>query len=187
MRAFISINLSASLQEEIAQLQNRLGKCFHGIRWIPAKNCHLTLKFLGDITEETYQSLLHALDPPALEHEPFTFQLGGLGKFPPRGPVSVLWVGIQNGAESLMALERSIHSTLIAAGVSFDKKKFVPHLTIGRARRDQRTYIDSLKSAGRVSFSPEPVTKYYLMESVLKPSGAEYTARARYPLGKTGG
>lgn len=182
MRAFISINLSDALHRAIRELHDRLDGEVRGIRWIPAENCHLTLKFLGDTPEPLVQTIAEELRPIGSAFDPFPIELGGIGQFPPRGPLSVLWVGLKSGEAVLRALEQSIQQVLDNAKVSFDRKPFSPHLTIGRPRRGEQPF---LRATARqpVSLGAMQVDAFCLMESVLQPSGPIYTVRHRFPLG----
>ncbi len=184
MRAFISINLTDELHQAIDQIQLRLNRDARGIRWTRAENCHLTLKFLGDVSEEVAQSLIKELEPVGSSFDPFHLELGSIGQFPPHGPLSVLWVGTVHGEAPLRALEQAIHQRLVNAAVPFDRKPFSPHLTIGRARKGDRPFLANAKEYENMHLGSLQVREFCLMESLLQPSGPVYTVRARFPLGK---
>ncbi len=183
MRAFLSVHLNEALHRSIEELQRRLTPSVEGIRWTRPQNCHLTLKFFGEIEEKTAEHIHQCLLPVIADQKPFPLELGTIGQFPPRGALSVLWVGVTQGSEKLMQLEEEIHTALKVANISYDKKRFKPHLTIGRSK--QKVYlpyktIDQYKShrLGKIK-----VDALYLMESELRPKGPIYTERARFPLG----
>lgn len=183
MRAFISINLNDDLHRAIRDLQRRLDSDARGIRWTPSENCHLTLKFLGDVPEALVPKLTEGLKQVGPSFDPFRIELGEIGQFPPRGPLSVLWVGAKAGSAALIALERSIHQVLNDIGVPFDRKPFSPHLTIGRARRGETPSLRNASAHGQDSLGAMQVSEFYFMESVLQPGGPIYTVRQRFPLG----
>jgi len=183
MRAFLSINLSQELHQSIEKAQRHLDENARGIRWTRADHCHLTLKFFGEIDEITAQTLASLLVPVGSQFDPFALELGGIGQFPPHGPLSVLWMGVTQGEAVLRALEREIHRTLLDAGIPFDKKPFSPHLTIGRARKGEKAFLHAAKTYRDLKFGTVPVDRFCLMESVLQPSGPIYTVRNRFDLG----
>lgn len=182
MRAFISINLNSVIFDQIAGLQKNLGRIVYGIRWTKPENCHLTLKFLGEYPEENLSVLGKVLDPAAEKFSAFPLELGTIGYFPPKGSLSILWLGVKKGDSALLALEHEIDQALQKAAIPFDHKGFVPHLTIGRAQRGQHVYLNTKTLPPDSLFDILTVDAFYVMQSVLKPEGPVYTPRLRFPL-----
>ncbi len=180
MRAFISINLTDPIRESILEFQESQGKIIRNIRWTKPENIHLTLKFLGEIEEETVNKLAETLQPIEGQFSPFPVDIGSVGKFPPKGPLSILWVGLLKGTSGVMALENSIREAMEAAKIPFDKKSFVPHLTIGRAMKNKKVFFDNINDFEKLSFGTLQVESFHLMQSDLKPSGPIYTERIRF-------
>lgn len=182
MRAFLSINLSGAIHNGIEAIQRKLRPEHRGIRWTAPERCHLTLKFLGDITEAQAGVLGEALRPAAEAAAPFALELRGMGAFPAKGPCSVVWIGASGGAAALTMLEMEVRRALEENGTPFDGKPFAPHVTIGRARRDSRVFFPAKRyetlAAGRMT-----VEAFHLMESILEPGGARHIERARFELG----
>jgi RNA 2',3'-cyclic 3'-phosphodiesterase len=183
MRTFISINLTDDIHQSISKMQNRLDSDAIGIRWTRAENCHLTLKFLGAIQEEIIEPLSNALAKASLTIQPFTAELKGIGQFPSRNPLSVLWIGVDQGNQEMRDLEQSIRKPILESGIKFDKKTFSPHLTIGRGRRGQKAQLNDLDSYANLSVGTIEVDSFYLMKSVLQQSGPVYNVVKRFPLG----
>ncbi len=180
MRAFISINLNSQIQEGILKFQQSQHGVIHNVRWTKPENCHLTLKFLGDISAEQADKLTTILHPVAEQFSPFQFELAGVGSFPHRGPLSVLWIGVKKGNSGLIALEESIRAAMAAAKIKFDKKKFHPHLTIGRSKKNKKVFFKSSPFYEKFSLGILEADAFYLMESDLKPEGPVYTERVRF-------
>ncbi|MBN2326164.1 MAG: RNA 2',3'-cyclic phosphodiesterase [Candidatus Omnitrophica bacterium] len=183
MRAFLSIPLTDELHQSIETLQRRLDEDARGVRWTRAQNCHLTLKFFGDVSPSVAEKIVEALAVVGPQFDPFSIQLKGIGQFPPRGPLSVLWVGVQAGEAPLRALEQSIHEALQSAEISFDRKSFSPHLTIGRARRGDNSFLRNSSEHKQLDLGSLRVGEFCLMESVLQPGGPIYTVKRRFALG----
>ena len=181
MRAFISVNLNPVIYEQIAGLQKELSNSARGIRWTKPENCHLTLKFLGDYPEDKLSVLGEVLDPVAEKFSPFPLELGTIGFFPPHGALSILWLGTKKGESVLKALEMEIGQALEKAGIDFDRKSFVPHLTIGRAQKDQKVYLNSKSVPSLFTFETLTVDAFFVMQSTLQPGGPVYTPRLRFP------
>ena len=97
MRSFIAIDCDENLKENISSLLRRLDSGKGNIRWIRNQGMHLTLKFLGDITDKQLEAINHELKISIKPFEPFALSLKGTGSFPPstRFP-KVLWVGVED-------------------------------------------------------------------------------------------
>ncbi|MGC9327279.1 MAG: RNA 2',3'-cyclic phosphodiesterase [Candidatus Hinthialibacter sp.] len=187
MRAFLSIPLTDELHQSLETAQRRLDADVQGVRWTQVQNCHLTLKFFGEISPDAADKIAEVLAGVGPQFDPFSIQFKGIGQFPPRGPLSVLWVGVQTGEAPLLALEQSIHEALQRAEIPFDQKPFSPHITIGRARRGEKAFLRSDSAHKQLELGLMRVEEFCLMESVLQPRGPIYTVRRRFALGASDG
>lgn len=182
MRTFISIHIDDGAKAAIQALQDELRPRAPQMRWSPPDKCHLTLKFLGSIEEDALTKLKQNLGAAAQEVRPFTLEFAGLGQFPPRGNLAVLWVGVQEGQEPLMQLEQAIRRLLNEHEIGFDQKKFSPHLTLGRAPRNQSLRWKALPRDRYIQVASQRVEAFSLMQSELHPSGAIHTELQRFTL-----
>jgi len=181
-RAFLSVNLSAEITGAIQRFQARTGPEISGIRWTNPATCHLTLKFFGDISPERARAIESTLRPVVDEISAFQLEFSGVGQFPPKGPPAVIWFGVTQGKSALLALEQSIHQRLVEADIGFDNKTFIPHLTIGRAVRNQRPNTRALKKHKQHTPGCMTVEGFSLMKSTLTPKGPVYETVAHFPL-----
>lgn len=187
LRTFIALDIPPHIQQVIQQNADNLRKAIgDSVRWVPVKNIHLTLKFLGDVSPADVDVLTQMLRAEADSCPAFEFSVGGLGSFPSLKRIRVLWVGIQAPAE-LEALQRGIESACARLGYESDPRPFSPHLTLGRVRDTasaadlqrirktvEETKIDSLGTAR--------VDSVHLYKSDLKPTGSVYTKLFSTPL-----
>src|SRR5512140_1146601 len=136
LRAFIASELPATLQDSIhsatSELRETLGDNL--IRWVPAHNVHLTLKFLGDVSTSSLGLIQQMLLTEASQFPVFDVQVEGLGCYPNLRRPRVLWVGLKAPAE-LASLQRSIDAASERLGYEPEERDFSPHLTIGRVRQ----------------------------------------------------
>lgn len=182
VRCFISIELESSIKNNINDfiLQNNLKKIFSGIRWIKPDNLHITLAFLGDIPTDGISDVKKILTEIAQNHMPFYIELSGLGFFPNLKHPRVLWIGIKEQL-NLLKLKDDIDKKLDVFDISYDKKPFSPHLTIGRIRD---TFKIEPRAVAELEFKDSfLVTEIYLMKSDLSPTGANYTNLYNVKLG----
>ncbi|HUM35199.1 MAG TPA: RNA 2',3'-cyclic phosphodiesterase, partial [Candidatus Saccharicenans sp.] len=81
MRAFIAIDLTAEIKNNLAVLVNHLKPLAKNIKWTARENYHLTLKFLGEISESEMEDVKKSLDEISGRHRSFTIRLKGTGSF----------------------------------------------------------------------------------------------------------
>jgi len=82
-RAFIAIAINKELQQELAGIQKTLQKKITGtISWVKPENIHLTLRFLGHVTDEQLKDIRKIIDGIAKDCKNFNIDMGALGAFP---------------------------------------------------------------------------------------------------------
>lgn len=181
-RLFIGIGLPKTYQDRVRPFTQTLGKGLtSSVNWTRPGTWHLTLKFLGDTNEDRIPAITDAL--AAIDLPPFTFQAGGTGTFPnPRRP-KVIWLGLEQGAQHCEALAEAVNRALDAIGIPEEKKRFRPHLTLGRVRRDGHDNWQALldRAAGE-TWPAFTVDHFTLWQSDLQPTGATHTSIAQFSL-----
>jgi 2'-5' RNA ligase len=166
MRAFISVEISKEITQKLSLLQAELPS---SLRPVKPENMHITLKFLGEIDETTGAHVSEVLDSVASQVSPFKLTCRGLGVFPSRKFVRVLWAGIES--PELVRLSSNLEPRLKELG--FKEEKFVPHLTIARAK--DRAQLDGLlEKHGDTLFGECTVDSIHLKKSTLSPGGPIY-------------
>jgi 2'-5' RNA ligase len=103
------------------------------ISWVPLENLHVTLHFLGSVTDEHAGATIDALQP-ALPLEAFTMTPGEVGAFPASGAPRVVWIGVREGADRLRALHGLVGDRLRRAGHAIEARPFRAHFTLARVR-----------------------------------------------------
>lgn len=184
VRAFIAVDIGDEIRNQLDALQRRLKKVHSNVRWTQPKSLHLTLVFLGDIPTEELDPLTSAIDRVCRDVKVFELKAGSTGTFgKPRHP-RVIWAGIAD-CPPLMSLQQRIGEALLEAEITFDRKPFSPHLTLGRVKSvDPHTpaLLDKLEKYAETAFGRALVSGVELMKSELTPRGAEYTVLHRAPL-----
>ena len=179
IRTFICIEIPQSIKERINRLQEILRQIDAQISWTKPSNIHLTLKFLGGVEPARIERVKKALERAANGIGPFDVEVSGSGCFPSARSPRVLWVGFANVPELLQHLYSNIEDELAREGFEREKRKFSPHLTIGRIRAPHNSaqVAEALIASG---FESEAfiATEVILMRSDLKPTGSIYTPQA---------
>ena len=166
--------------DEVKDALDRLCEGLPGIRWSDPSQFHLTLRFIGEVEQGTFYEIGEAL--ANVSHAPFELALKGLGQFPPRGAPHTLWVGIDDPAGALATLRRRIERTLGEVGLEPERRKFTPHVTLGRFRGPPTEERLASYLFRRNLFRSErfPVSSFGLYASQLRPEGSLYTLEAEY-------
>jgi 2'-5' RNA ligase len=181
IRAFIAISLSDEVQHGLERVLQDMKSRLPGgaVRWVPVKNIHLTIKFLGEVSVGSLEMLTTMLQTEAARHPQFEFSVGGMGAFPsPRRP-RVIWVGVEAPPE-LPGLQRGVEAEMARLGYAPEERPFSPHLTIGRVTRNpdpgELRQLSSVLEASKVGYlGVTQVQAVHLYRSDLQPSGAVYT------------
>ena len=189
IRTFIAIELDESIKDELTKLQERLkGEAPQGsVRWARSEGIHLTLKFLGDVPADQIDEITTALQKSCQGVAPFFLSCGGLGCFPNLKRPRVMWVGIQEETGTLAQLQKAIEENVAPLGYPIEKRKFSPHLTLGRVQRrvssgDRRQLGELVGTLQIVTLGQMEVRSVNLIRSDLRPSGAVYTRLAKAEL-----
>lgn len=181
-RAFVAVVPPAPVLDAVGRMVAAVGPAPPGWRWAPREQWHLTLQFLGRVADA--DAVVAAVGRAASSNQAFGARLGGAGAFPSARRAGVAWTGVVEGAEALSSLAGRVADELEALGYEREQARFHPHLTVararGRERRDARPLVDGLDVP--VLGEPFAVDEVVLFESRTRPSGAEYMARARFPL-----
>ncbi|MBI5959975.1 MAG: RNA 2',3'-cyclic phosphodiesterase [Chloroflexi bacterium] len=188
-RLFIAIDLPADVRDGLARIQLALKKQSppETVRWVNPNGIHLTLKFLGDVPVTQRATIEEKLVSAAQPHGVFSLVAGGLGCFPNALKPRVVWVGVHQSLEPLIALRDAIERAIAPLGYPTEDRAFSPHLTLGRVRQEARR-ADS-QQLGEVVAQTSVKEKFEwhvsdvcLIRSDLKPSGAIYTTLFHAPL-----
>ena len=189
-RAFIAILLSSEAREAVTDEVERLRPLSRAVAWVPRDNLHLTLRFLGEQSEERLADALAALETVAAAGESFTLGLHGLGAFPGLERPRIFWVGVAEGALAARGLQARLEAALAERGFPPEARPWHPHLTVGRVFDDRRwrgetpaALRQAVAQAGSRPVARLGITAISLMKSDLGPGGARYTPLASCPLG----
>ena len=186
IRAFIAIELTDEVKDELAELQEVLKEPGADVKWVEKENMHLTLKFLGDASEEDLDRIKKALDLIAESNSPFHMHLSRIGAFPKPSFPRVLCVGMDKGKDELSKISKLLEDALSEMGFPKEEKPFSPHLTVGRVRSGQNKdrLIAKLEAAEFLSKFEVDVNKIVLFKSTLTSNGPIYEPLHKSLLGK---
>jgi RNA 2',3'-cyclic 3'-phosphodiesterase len=164
-RLFTALVPPAPVQAELAEVAAPLA----GMRWTPAENLHLTLRFIGETDDAKAARFAEAL--ARVHVEPFILPVGGVGVFPTSGPAKVLWAGVGNGHTRLYQLRKQVDEALLAVDAGLAMPGFHAHFTLGRIGEDYdpKELAHFLERHKTLEAPPFRVAEFRLMTSELTP------------------
>ena len=179
VRSFIAIDISREAINEIKEIQNTLknANLFVGKLTEP-ENLHLTLKFLGEITDEQVEEVKEKLK--GINFSGFSAQLGEVGVFDKKYP-KIIWIKLNGGG--IFNLQKEIDEKL--KDLFKPEERFMSHITLARvknvsAKKEFFEYLDSIKPS-KINFN---VDKFFLKKSELKEMGPVYTDLEEFSINK---
>lgn len=168
MRLFVALALpSAALDDlDAAFAPYRQGR--GDLRWTRRELWHVTLAFLGEVSEESLVRLEPRLERAARRHRAFPLSVSGAGAFPNPARANVLWSGLAGDRRALAALAATVTAAARRAGAAppDEGRRYRPHLTMARCRMpaDVRPIVAALAGYQGPSWDAEAI---YLIRSYL--------------------
>ncbi len=180
MRLFVALNLPKKERTRIHRAARDLRDADLPVRWIDPDNFHITLKFLGQVREDRVQAVADTIERVASSTGSFPMTLEGFGAFPTIRRPRVVWLGVDASPE-LRCLKQDVEWALGDCGFEPETRAFHPHLTLGRANRNDSAGafrgLDDLM-AGLEFHGTVQVRTLDLMRSHLSRAGAKYSVHA---------
>jgi len=182
-RVFVGIPLTANVGSVITMLRTVVDAPPEAIRWVSGKNLHLTLLFLGNL-EDSRISVLNERLAHSLTLDTFSVTLAGTGVFPTSTRPRVLWLGFDQGREKLIQLATQVQQAAATIVNSGHDSEYIPHVTIGRVRKQVKPWKINLESYLKTSYEPIKFTVFsvFLYESELLPAGPRYSVLKEFKL-----
>jgi RNA 2',3'-cyclic 3'-phosphodiesterase len=183
VRLFVALEIPPELRARFAGLIEELRGLAPQLRWVPAQNLHMTLKFIGYVADErraTIETALAKIRSP----ERLTLRFSSLGFFPNDKRPRVFWAGTE-APPALAALAAEIDQALGRLEIPPETRAFSPNVTLARSAESQKrlppVFHSAVAARAGASFGEFATGHFALVESKLKASGAEYTTLRAFP------
>lgn len=174
-RLFTALEVPEDVADALATYRGGLS----GARWIDVENYHVTLRFLGDVDEETAQEA--ALLLGQVRRAPFEVSIEALDVFGGDRPRSI--IARIAPSPAIVELQGEHERLMRRAGLPAEKRKFAPHVTLARLRNvSSRAVAEYLGLRGGpigLTFRADQFVIYSSRDSV---GGGPYVMEAAYPL-----
>ncbi len=178
-RCFVAVECGGDeLVAKLREVRRVLEDARADIKFVEPVNVHITLKFLGEIEQSLVERASQAVE--GISFQPFTARIERMGVFPNLRRPRVVWAGITEGASRLEEIWREIDDRLSKLGFERERRRFSPHITIGRVRsgRNRDKLVHEISSLSDFVFGELHVERVALKKSVLTPRGPLYTTLA---------
>ena len=194
MRLFVALDIDDAIRSRIARFVDGVRGFAPDARWAKPESLHVTLKFIGEKSEDDGGKIKQALQTIAADTFEMSFR--GYGFFPGARSPRVFWIGIEAGPK-LASLAASVNERLASLDIPKEEHAFSPHLTLARggrgsgSPREQRRdhpnrnfhrLQEKLAALSAPEFGTLTVREFFLYRSQLSPSGSKYTKLAGFGL-----
>lgn len=176
-RTFIAINLPENVKKDLLEYQEKWPEI--PARWSRKDNLHITLAFLGNISDEDLPDVCGISEDTAAKFSPFFITLKNIRYGPPKKPPRMIWAEGEE-SEELGKLQKYLENALSETpsnNFKSESRPFAPHITLARIRQWEFNKInpeERIRIDEEINFTFE-VNSIEVMESVLKRGGPEYT------------
>ena len=174
-RIFTGLEIPDNVAQSLAMMRGGLP----GARWIDPENYHVTLRFIGDVDDQTELEVASLL--ARVRRKPFELRFDALSSFGGRRPRAVIATLAQTAA--LMELQAEHERLMQRVGLEPEGRKYTPHVTLARLRNSSsRDVADYLATRALIAPLPFAVSRFVLFSSRASTGGGPYVVEAAYPL-----
>ncbi len=183
VRAFIGIDIDEAVRQRLVVIQEQLAATGAGLKLVEPPNIHVTMKFLGEISDDRIAPVSEALERAVAGTKQFDIGVKGIGVFPNLGYIRVVWAGVSGGREEVITLQQKIERELQPLGFR-PERDFVPHLTIARVKtaRQKERLAAFVKEMSDAEFGISRAQAVELKRSTLTSKGPIYDTLTRVEL-----
>ena len=179
LRAFLAVPLGEPARGRMVSLQEALAVRGLRFRWVVPDRMHLTLRFLGEHSEEAIEAFAEAVGAvESFAGESFCGALEEVTAFPDPTRPRVVIVRVGEASGRLEVLAREVEEAARECGFEAEARSWRPHLTLGRAPR--RARLSGFDPIPLVPSEPLPIEEALLYRSDLTSTGPRYSVLRRF-------
>src|SRR5262245_52810251 len=174
-RIFTGLEIPENVAQSLAIMRGGLP----GARWVDPENYHVTLRFIGDVDDQTEREVASLLG--RVRRKPFELRFDALSSFGGNRPRAVIATLAQTAA--LMELQAEHERLIQRVGLEPEGRKYTPHVTLARLRdSSSRQVADYLATRPFLQGPSFRVTRFVLFSARASVGGGPYLVEAAYPL-----
>ena len=173
VRLFTGLELPSDVSFDLNFMQGGIA----GARWISRESFHITLRFIGDIDEETGRDVAHALSE--IDVQNLSITLKGIDVFGGNKPHAIIAL-VEENAE-LRRLQMAQERICQSVGLAPEGRKFIPHVTLARLRdADPQALRHFIESHALYRSRKFDVERFVLFSSKPSRGGGPYAVEEAY-------
>jgi RNA 2',3'-cyclic 3'-phosphodiesterase len=153
---FLAVSLPDSIKGELNQLIPFFQKNFLFNKWVHFEDYHITLAFLGFVTEPQLKNVKELVANQIEDELAFSLALTRIGTFGMKHSPRIFWVGL-NESRPLDILRDKVYLACSQAGFQLEKRPFHPHITVARQWASDTAFNLDLLDTGNV-FQVHPLS-----------------------------
>ena len=177
MRLFVAAFLPEETKDALFRYVDSFRDLVRGVRWEPREKFHVTLRFLGDVEESRLAGISTDIGSAVSGSGCVESGFDGLHLFPgPRNPRVLALCLVSSGR--FQALFDGVQQAVLQNGFKREKRKFIPHVTIGRIKGD----FEGIRKIPPVDATEFSIARVGLVRSELGPRGSRYTVLKKWGL-----
>jgi len=182
IRTFIAVDPGPLIRDQLVSLQAEMADTGSDVKWVDPPNLHFTLLFLGEVHERDLLDVCKAVTRAAGSLTAFNASVEGTGCFPNLRRPRVLWVGLKEGRQEMIALHDALEEPLLELRCyRRENREFTPHITLGRVQGDMPTQMLTtvLMKQQAWKAGETMVREVHVMSSELTLAGPIYSVLSR--------
>jgi len=185
LRTFLAIELDSHIVESLVSAQGQLANPADKVKWVERQNLHVTLKFLGDVSDDAVHRVCGRMAEAAAKITAFEFAVRGLVVSPRQGPIRMVWGGVDDPSGLMNVLHEQIDQSLAGMGFKEEIREFRPHITIARVKHVHNAglFRSLVKNFEEYEFGHQHCDEVVAYTSMLTGEGPVYTPICHAPLG----
>jgi 2'-5' RNA ligase len=176
LRLFAAVAVPPDIGEGLIRRQHGLS----GARWRPLEALHITLRFFGEVREDTAEDL--DLELQKITGSPLELSLENVGAFGEGADIHAVWAGVAENA-ALRTLASRCEAAARRAGLKGESRAYRPHVTLAYLSRPQPQSVAAWIQQNNLLRSPSfTVESFGVYSSSLGRTGSVYAQERTYPL-----
>lgn len=176
LRIFAAVPLPAQCIQNLKEIQGDLKSVKAQVKWVLPENCHMTLKFFGNVRASKIANIKDIMDSCTKDLSAFPMTIDHIGAFPTIKHPQIIWIGSHKGQDQLKNLTEKLELNLAEAGFAKETRPFNAHITIGRTKSDHEAHVLSSKiTTMKIDAINIQINSIALYQSVLSSKDPVYS------------
>ncbi len=177
LRLFVGLAVPEDIAKSLAKLANGMP----GARWVDPENMHITLRFIGEVSQADADDINQELSRTLAK--PVTYNITGMDTFGQGRKAHALYAGVTLSPE-MELLQTRVEGAVVRAGQPRETRKFKPHVTLARLKSAPELGLLSFIQTNNLFRAGSILADYFVLyESRMGNGGSVYLPLAEYPLG----